>query len=176
MDRARLALLDEAKMSIIRAHASLDPTYVVPEFARAIGLTPPVSQGPVWSLHEEALISLHDLAARAANGIRMTHLRVTGEPNREVTRVATMVGGLGLDRHVDYWERNVMGLDIQVIITGETNDFAQRFAVDSGIGLLETCHSACEEPGLEAFARDLSSMFPAAEFIFHKEVVPWTTV
>lgn len=61
-------------------------------------------------------------------------------------------------------------------LVGETNDFAQRFAVDSRIGLIETCHSASEEPGLAVLATDLEAQFPEARVVFHKEVVPWQLV
>ena len=106
----------------------------------------------------------------------MQQLRLTGDPEQVVTRVGTMVGGLMQDRHIKSWETYLVDHDVQVIIGGETNDFAQRFAVDSGIALIETCHSASEEPGLRNLADDLKSRFDGVEVVFHKEVVPWVTV
>jgi len=175
-DRARLTLLAGADIAIVRAHSTIDPTHIVPAFIKAVGLSQPQQVGGVWSFHEEPPIRLRDPAKAAASGLGMQAVRVTGEPDREVTRVGTMVGGLGQDRHLASWERFLMGLGVEAILVGETNDFAQRFAVDCGIGLIETCHSASEEPGLAVFADDLRARLDGARVVFHKEAVPWTTV
>ena len=175
-DRARLSLLDAHGMTVVRAHGTVDPTHVVPAFIEAAGLSDPVECGNVWSFHNEAPISLRALTGRVAEGLGMKQLRLTGDPERVVTRVGTMVGGLMQDRHIKSWETYLMDHDVQVIIGGETNDFAQRFAVDSGIALIETCHSASEEPGLRNLADDLKSRFDSVEVAFHKEAIPWVTV
>ena len=175
-DRARLSLLKEYDITVVRAHSTVDPTHVVPEFVKAIGLSSPIKRGNVWSFHKEKPIRLRYLAKKVSVGLGMGGLRVTGDPGQEVSRIGTMVGGLGLDRHLISWERHLMGLDTEVIIAGETNDFAQRFAIDSGIALIETCHSASEEPGLAALANDLESHFRNTKVVFHKEVVPWTVL
>jgi putative NIF3 family GTP cyclohydrolase 1 type 2 len=175
-DRARLALLSEHDITVIRAHSTVDPTHVVPAFWLAIGLLRPLKQGNVWSFHVEKPIRLQDLAKRASVGLGMQGLRVTGDLDRQVRRIGTMVGGLGLDRHLLSWEQHLMPLRVEAIIAGETNDFAQRFSIDSGIALIETAHSASEEPGLRALAQDIRAAFPSAKVVFHKEVVPWAIV
>ena len=174
-DRARLALLGTSGITVIRAHSTIDPTHVVPAFIRALGLTRPLAQGHVWSLHLEPPATLADLASRAEAALGLAGVRVTGDLEQVVTRVGTMVGGLGQDRHIHSWERYLTGAGVEAIVTGETNDFAQRFAIDSGIGLIETCHSASEEPGLAVFADDLRKRFPGLRVEFRREVVPWVT-
>jgi hypothetical protein len=47
-------------------------------------------------------------------------------PRQTVSRIGTMVGGLGLDRHLISWERHLMGLDMEVIIAGETTRSKQQ--------------------------------------------------
>ena len=175
-DRARLSLLKKHGITVIRAHSTVDPTHVVPAFIRAVGLSDPVDRGHVWSLHREDPISLRALSRKVADGLGMPHLRVTGNPDRVVTHIGTMVGGLMQDRHIKSWETYLMHRDVQVIIGGETNDFAQRFAVDSEVALIETCHSTSEEPGLRDLAGDLKSELPGIRVIFHRETVPWVTL
>ena len=175
-DRARLSLLEKHALSVIRAHSTIDPTHIVPAFIETIGLTEPIRSGDVWSFHEEPPSSLHELATRTATALKMDRLRVTGAPERIVTRVGTMVGGLMQDRHINSWEKYLMNLGIEVIIGGETNDFAQRFAIDSGVALIETCHSVSEEPGLKILAHDLRTAFEGTRVVFHQEVIPWTTL
>lgn len=133
--------------------------------------------GAGQSFHHEDPIDLRALTRKVADGLGMEGpLRHTGDPDRVVTRVGTMVGGLMQDRHIKSWETYLMEHDVEVIIGGETNDFAQRFAVDSGIALIETCHSASEEPGLRNLANDPKSQFDEVEVAFHSEAVPWATV
>jgi len=172
-DRPRLALLRENGISVLRAHSTVDPTHVVPEFARAVGLPPAVEKGDVWSYHEVPRVRLARLVAMVKDGLRMQSLRVTGDPDVRVQRVGVMVGGLGLDRHIDAWERHLFPLFVEAIITGETNDFAQRFAIDAKLALVETCHSASEEPGLKKLSDDLREAFPGLKVLFRQEMVPW---
>ena len=175
-DRARHSLLLENGITVVRAHSTVDPTHVVPGFINAIGLSPPEKQGEVWSFHREQPVRLGQLSGKVAAGLGMERLRVTGDPDRMVRRVGTMVGGLGLDRHLVSWERHLMELEPDVIIAGETNDFAQRYAVASGLALIETCHSASENPGLAILAGDMASRFTGVKVVFHKEIVPWAVI
>lgn len=175
-DRARLSPLDEHGITVIRAHGTIDPSHVMPHFIRTTGLSVPIELADVWSLHEEPPIALGELGRKVAGALGMPGVRVTGELGRKVRRVGVMVGGLGLDRHIHRWEKYLMGKGVEAIIAGETSDFAQRFALDAGIGLIETCHSASENPGLSALRDDLAAAFPAAKFIFHKCPIPWNTV
>ncbi len=175
-DRARLPLLDEAGITVVRAHSTVDPTHVVPGFIRAIGLEPAIKQGSVWSYHEQGPVTVREMARQAAAGVGMDRVRVTGDPDHAVSRIGTMVGGLGQDRHVNQWERHLVTLGVELIIVGETNDFAQWFAIDSEIAVIETCHSASEEPGLTVLADDLRAEFPDARFVFHKMIAPWELI
>lgn len=176
-DRARLSLLDEHGITVVRAHGTVDPTHVLPAFIKAIGLSAPAQGGKVWSFHNEEPIELGALSKKVSAGLGIGELRVTGDPGQVLTRVGTMIGGLGLDRHIKSWEECLMGLDVQVIVAGETSDFAQRFAVDSDVALIETCHSASEEPGLKVLAADIGAQFKGdVEVVFHKEIVPWSTL
>jgi len=99
-DRARLSLLDVHGTTVIRAHSTVDPTHVVPAFIEAACLSPPLERGHVWSFHHEDPIDLRALTRKVADGLGMEGpLRHTGDPDRVVTRVGTMVGGLMQDRH-----------------------------------------------------------------------------
>ena len=175
-DRARLDLLRQSGTTVVRAHSTVDPTHVVPGFIETIGLSAPATSGSVWSFHHEPERAVGEVARGVADALGMAHVRLTGDPARTVTRVGTMVGGLGQDRHIKRWEDYLVPLEVELIIAGETNDFAQRFALDSDICLIETCHSASEEPGLRKLASDLANAFLGCRVVFHEEVVPWLTV
>jgi putative NIF3 family GTP cyclohydrolase 1 type 2 len=103
-------------------------------------------------------------------------VRVTGDPARIVTEVGTCWGGGGLDRNMRLWQQHLLPRGIEALIVGETCDFAQRFAAENGIALLEGGHSATEDPGLARLALDLQQQFPEIPVLFRPQEVPWITL
>ena len=176
VDQVRLDLLDEHGIAVLRVHSTVDPTHIGPTLWDIIGLPEPQFRGWAYSQHNITPTTVGELAARVRQALGMKHLRVTGETDQVVTNVGTAWGGGGLDRHIDTWVEHLLPRGIQLLITGETSDFAQRYAVESGIALIETCHSASEDPGLERLAGDLAGRFPAVSVLFRPQEVPWTTV
>jgi len=174
IDQARLDLLDAHNISVLRVHSTVDPTHIGPALWDAIGLPEPQFCGWAYSQHKVNPTAVADLATRVQEALGMSHLRVTGELDRVVTNVGTAWGGGGLDRHIDVWVMHLLPRGIEALIVGETNDFAQRFAIENDIVLIETCHSASEDPGLHRLAQDLSQQFPEVRVIFRPQEIPWT--
>jgi len=174
-DQARLDLLDEHNIGVLRVHSTVDPTHIGPALWEAIGLPEPQSRAWAYSQHKVEGTAVGDLAIRTRQALAMSHLRVTGDLDRIVSNVGTAWGGLGLDRHIDVWVEHLLPRGAEVLIVGETNDFAQRFAIDNDIALIETCHSASEDPGLRYLADDLSRQFPEISVIFRPQEIPWAT-
>jgi len=175
VDQRRLTLLRSHNISVLRAHSTIDPTHIGPALRESIGLPTPQFQGWAFSQHTVAPVSVADLAARTAEALEMDHVRVTGTLGRIVTNVGMAWGGLGLDRHINSWVKHLLPRGVEALIVGETNDFAQRYATESNVALIETCHSASEDPGLQRLAEDLSAQFPTVEVVFRPGEIPWTT-
>ena len=175
-DQARLDLLAAYQISVLRIHSTVDPTHIGPALWAALDLPAPDFRGWAYSHHAVAPVTVADLAARAKAALGMTHLRVSGDPERMVTQLGTAWGGLGLDRHIDAWVEHLLPRGIEALIVGETSDYAQRFAVENDVALIETCHSASEDPGLRQLAADLADRFPEIKVIFRPQEIPWTTL
>ncbi len=176
VDQVRLDLLDAYGIAVLRVHSTVDPTHVGPTLWEIIGLPEPEFRGWAYSQHNITPITVGTLAIRVREALGMAHLRVTGDTEQVVSNVGTAWGGGGLDRHIDIWVEHLLPRGIQALITGETSDFAQRYALDNGVALIETCHSASEDPGLARLAGDLAKRFSTVPVLFRPQEIPWTTL
>ena len=175
-DRKRLALLEANRVSVLRAHSTVDPTHVGPALWDALDLPEPQFSGWVYSHHTIEPTTVAGLAARIRTGLDMDHIRVTGDPQRQVSEIGTCWGGGGLDRNMHIWEENLFDRGIEALIVGETCDFAQRFAMENDLPLLEAGHSASEDPGLERLAEDMQNRFTGTKVVYRRQEVPWVTL
>ena len=175
-DRRRLALLEANGISVLRAHSTVDPTHVGPALWDALDLGKPQFSGWVYSHHTIEPTTVAELADRIRTGLNLSHVRVTGDPQRQVSEIGTCWGGGGLDRNMHIWEENLFDRGIEALIVGETCDFAQRFAMENDLPLLEAGHSASEDPGLERLAEDMRRRFTDTKVVYRRQEVPWITL
>ena len=175
-ERKRLAMIEANGIAVLRAHSTVDPTHVGPALWDAIGLGEPRSSGWVYSHHTIEPTTVAELAARIRSGLGLDRVRVTGDPQRRVTEVGTCWGGGGLDRNMHLWEEHLFDLGIEALVVGETCDFAQRFAMENDLPLLEAGHSASEDPGLQRLADDIQQRFPDTKVVYRRQEIPWATL
>lgn len=90
-------------------------------------------------------------------------LRVEGDPKLEITQVAVLPGSAGLEKQV--WALRRPG--VEVLIAGEASEWETveyvRDAVAQGRpkALILLGHEVSEEPGMEACAHSLHTLFPS---------------
>jgi len=172
-NRDRIGLCARHGIALLRAHGTLDRLCVVDEFARAAGL-----RGS--DIREEGLartftipeISLGDLAGQICVNLSLRRLRVVGDLARRVTKVGVAVGGIGLSVNIAFWEI-LLRHGAQVVLVGETDEYAMRYALDNDIAVIETTHAASENPGLRRFCDILRERFPGVPIEFFECGVPW---
>jgi len=171
-NRLRMELMHQGGIAVYRAHGKLDRLCVFDDFAAALGLRD-VHSGEgyarVFSIPPTPIAALVERAKRATG---MPAVRVTGDPQRHVTRVGLPWGGLGLYTNISFMQRLVEN-GAQVGICGETDEYAMRFAEDAGLALIETSHAACENLGLRRFAALLAEAHPGLKVIFHDPGPGW---
>jgi len=175
-DRKRLALLEANGMTVLRIHSTVDPTHVGPALWDVLDLGDPQFSGWVYSHHTIEPTTVAMLAARIRTGLGMSHVRVTGDPLRCVSEVGTCWGGGGLDRNMHIWEEHLFDRGIEALIVGETCDFAQRFAMENDLPLLEAGHSTSEDPGLRRLAVDIARQFADTKVLFRPQETPCVTL
>lgn len=172
VSRNRIGLLVRHGLTVLRAHGSLDRLCVVDEFARAVGLRGEVMADGLARVFTISEVSLGDLARQVKRSLRLARIRVVGDLERRITKVGVAVGGIGLSVNISFWER-LLSAGAQVVLTGETDEYAMRYAEDSGIGVIETTHAVSENPGLRRFCDILRERFPDVPVEFHECGVTW---
>ena len=174
-NRLRMQLMHQGGMVVYRAHGKLDRLCVFEDFAAGLGLDAVHSgegHARVFSLPPTRLAAL---ARRAMQITGMPVVRVTGDLERQVTRVGLPWGGLGLFVNIGFMQR-LVGNGAEAGICGETDEYAMRFAEDAGLALIETSHAACESIGLRRFAAMLREGCPGIKVIFHESGPGWRTL
>lgn len=170
----RLGLLGEQSIAVYRAHGMLDGYCILDDFAKALGLPEPEVREGYVRIHVIPLTTVRELAAEVVERIGLPHLRVCGDLDQVVSRVGLPWGGLGLSLNVSFLQ-SLLAHDPDVFIAGEADDYAMRFAIDGGVPIIETSHSASENPGLKHFAEDLQREYADLNVVFYENPTPWTT-
>jgi putative NIF3 family GTP cyclohydrolase 1 type 2 len=174
VNRQRRELLIQYGLSCLRIHGSADEICIFDTFAELLGLGPPVFADALVKVYEIAECPLDELVQRVKQRTGMPAVRVaTGSGlQRTVRRVGLPWGGLGLFVNVGYQQRLVeAGCD--VFIAGESDNYGFRFAVESGIPMIETSHEVSENPGLRRFTAMLGQAFPDVAFRFYENKCIW---
>jgi putative NIF3 family GTP cyclohydrolase 1 type 2 len=176
VNRERIRLCAGHGITILRAHGTLDRTCVVDEFARAAGL-----RGS--DFREEGLartftipeIALAAFAEQVRANLGLPRVRVVGDLDRRITKVGVAVGGIGLSFNIAFWE-TLLRHGAQVVLTGETDEYAMHYAADNDIGIVETTHAISENPGLRRFCDVLRERFPEVPVEFFECGVAWQDI
>ena len=106
--------------------------------------------------------TLGELASTLQKRLHGQTIRVDGDPNLRITRVAMLPGAAGLEKHVR--ALNAPGVD--VLVAGEASEWETveyvRDAVAQGRekGMILLGHEVSEEAGMEQCAKQLRVLFP----------------
>ncbi len=172
----RVALLSEYGITVVRIHGTLDTICIFDDFAAVLGLPQPSRADGFVKVYEAPPASVRDWVDRVKHCVGMDRLRVAAEDlDQEVRRIGLPWGGLGLFVNVGYMQKLVkLGCDL--FIAGETDDYGMRFALESGIPMIETSHEVSENFGLKHAAEMLAEDFPDTEILFYENRLPWTVL
>ncbi len=172
VNRRRIEALSTHGITVIRAHGMLDRLCVLDAFAELLELPEPAIAEGYIHIYDIPSTTLGSLADRVKQRTMLPLVRVVGEPSATVQRVGLPWGGMGLSVNVSFIE-SLLGHDPDVLIAGETDEYAMRYVVDAGVSMIETGHCTSENPGLRQFAHRLADDFPGMKVVFHECPVPW---
>lgn len=176
VNEERKRLLSENGMTVFQCHATLDEILITDTFAEVLGL--PKAARQEWrlrSVHEIAPIPLKKLARQVKKKMGLKIIRVVGDLNKKVSRVGLAYGGISLSVNLGFWEE-MLKLNPDVVIGGETDEYAIRYAIENNLCVIETTHPISENPGLEKFCDELREVFPGVKIAFHRCGIPWEYV
>jgi putative NIF3 family GTP cyclohydrolase 1 type 2 len=172
VNRRRISALAKHEITLFRAHGTLDHFCIHRAFVEMLGLGEPVVRDGFVSLFGIPPTTVHELAAQVRERTGMSAVRVSGDLDREVSRVGLPWGGTGLSVNARFLN-SVIELDPDVLIAGESDEYAMRMVRDCGVALIETGHAVSEEPGVRQFAGYLGEQFPGLRVVFHECEPAW---
>jgi len=172
VNRQRIQALSQGEITVYRAHGMLDHYCILDDFAAQLGLGSPDVSEEFCRIYDIKPLTVGQLVERVKQVMEMNCVRVTGDPAREVSRVGLPWGGLGLSVNIGFIE-GLLAYHPDVLIAGETDEYAMFYCLDADVPLIETSHVASENFGLAHFAQDLVADLPALKVVFHSCPVPW---
>jgi len=171
----RISRLARHGITLFRAHGTLDAFCIHDRFVELLGLGELVAGEGFATIYERERVPLRELVEDVKRRTGMPAVRVTGDLDRVVGRVGLPWGGTGLSVNAGFINA-VLEHDPDVLIAGESDEYAMRMVHDCDVPLIETGHAISEEPGLEWFAAHLAERFPELRVIFHRCAPAWTVV
>jgi len=163
-NRLRRELLDRHGVVVYRSHSNWDALVAdgVPDQAvaalRIDGLRE-VARQRFFAVDElPAPLSVRELRDAAAHGLDFADCRIFGDPAQRIQRFAFLIGGFGENQlHMAQAARD---LGAEAIIIGEMSEFIVVAALEMGLPVIETLHSASESPAIRRQAELLSERLP----------------
>jgi len=163
-NRLRRELLDRHGMVVYRSHSNWDALRedgVADQAVAALGIAGlrEVARRRFFSVSElpEAMsvAALRDLAAR---GLGYEDCRIFGDAQTHVQRFAFLIGGFGENQlHMPQAARD---LGAEALVIGEMSEFIVIAALEMGMPVIETLHSASESPAIRRQVQMLAERLP----------------
>lgn len=163
-NRLRRGLLDRFGMVVYRSHSNWDALAhdgVPDQAVEALGLPGLriVASQRFFKVHAlNEPISLAALRQHAAKGLGFPQCRLFGDPGRLIQRFAFLIGGFGENQFHMPQAAHAMGAE--AIIIGEMSEFIVIAALEMGLAVIETLHSASESPAIRRQAEMLGKALP----------------
>lgn len=172
-NRRKLELMSSGRLVVFRAHGALDKLCIYDDFAQALGLGQVLKGEGYYRIFGITPTKVGELATTVKQAMGLPWVRVAGNPERVVSKVGLPWGGLGLFVNIGFMQ-DLAESGAEVLICGESDEYGMRFAVDSGLELIETGHSLSESFGLRHFAQELGQAHPDLPVVFCDNGPGWT--
>jgi len=163
--KEKLEFLEQHHMVVFRLHDEIHmakPDPIGMALVEALGMTKNLDNPTDPSRVTIPPASLRDLVQQIQSRLGARTMRIVGDPEMQVQRIAIRPGASGLVRQVGALSED--GVD--VLIAGEASEWETveytRDAVAQGRkkALVLIGHEPSEEPGMEQAAKDIRALFP----------------
>ena len=173
VNRRRAAALERMNGCVWRAHTNWDiapKIGIIDAIIAALELGPILRRGRFITVHEAPPRTVREWARFVQQRLDTGSIRVVGDPHRKVTRVATMIGGLG---QIFNSPEEAAALGAEVAVAGECLAYTLWNAEELGLALIEAGHGATENPGMRAMAAWLGGQLKSLKVEFLDTGMPW---
>ncbi len=172
----RQQILEKNGMTVYMTHKNWDAAKnwgMCDAFPRMLGFTKEIKRSRFIRVHEIEPARVIDLAYQIKKNMEIPCVRVAGDIERRVSRIATAVGGLGQIYGIAEEPYN-LGAD--VVVFGEAVDYAIRCCIEYGMAAIETSHVLSENPGVKNIAEKLKERFLETKIMFLDAGYPFNRV
>lgn len=163
-NRARREMLARHGMVVYRSHSNWDVLAGDGVADQAVAALPikglrEVARQRFFSVQElPESMSVRKLTSRVEHGLGMPGCRIWGNPWQRIQRFAVLIGGFGANQwHIPQAARQ---MGAEVIIIGEMTEQLVIGALEQGLVVIQTLHSASEAPGIRRQAEVLAAQLP----------------
>jgi len=173
VNRKRREALERMGACVYRAHSNWDLAPgigILDALISTLGLGPAARRGRFTTVHHVPPVSVRELAQRVQERLHAGPIRIVGDLDRRVTRVGTLIGGLG---QLFNAPEEPASLGAEAVVAGECLDYTLRHAQELDIALIEAGHCASENPGMRAMARWLAEKQDEVKVEFIDSGRPW---
>ncbi len=115
-------------------------------------------------------ITLGDLAQKVKNAFQLPNVRIFGDPDRIIKKVAVCPGS---GKHMAGY---ALALDCQVLVTGDIDHHEGIDANMQGLAIIDAGHYGIEHIFSEYIARQLMARFPSLKVVTEENCQPFTVV
>ena len=173
----RKELLLQNNITVFQCHYGLDRFCMYQAFINVLGLKDIVYDHGWESIFRlEKSIAVREFAMTVKKRLNITgNIRIAGNPDRQVQKIASLLGGAGLNCNL-YWLRQAVENGADAAICGEMDEFMMQFAEDVGFPIIETSHRLSEEYGIVYYADCLKNKYDNLKVITNLQERPFVTL
>ncbi len=150
----RVEILRRNNMVVYNTHKNWDAAGgwgMCDAFPELLGFKEEINRGRFIRVHRIEPIRVVHLAERIKERMKIPVIRIAGDLQRKVSKIATAVGGLGQIYGIAEEPYN---LGAEVVVFGEAVDYAIRCCTEYGMVAIETSHVLSENPGVRNLAKN----------------------
>ncbi|HPP07934.1 MAG TPA: Nif3-like dinuclear metal center hexameric protein [bacterium] len=172
----RHEILQRNNMTVYNTHKNWDAVAswgMCDAFPKLLGFEKEIARGRFIRVHEIQPTKAGKLAETIKEKMKLPVIRIAGNPERKITKVATAVGGLGQIYGI---AEEPARLGAEAIVFGEAVDYTIRYCVENDMVAIETSHVLSENPGVENLAKKLKEKFKNTKVLFLDAGYPFNEV
>jgi len=172
----RYEILKKNDMVVYNTHKNWDAAKdwgMCDAFPKLLGFRYEIARGRFIRVHRINPVKVKDLAEMIKGKMKLPVIRVAGDIERKVSKIATAVGGLGQIYGIAEEPAN---LGAEVVVFGEAVDYAIRCCVENGMVAIETSHILSENPAVKNLAKKLKEKFKGVKIMFIDAYYPFDYV
>ncbi|MGC9348890.1 MAG: Nif3-like dinuclear metal center hexameric protein [Anaerolineae bacterium] len=163
-NRVRRELLDRHGIVVYRSHSNWDALQrdgVPDQAVAALGIDGlrEVGRQRFFTVNElPKPQTVAQLRSTVARGLGYDDCRIFGDPEQAILRFAFLIGGFGENQY--HMPQAARDLGAEALIIGEMSEFIVISALEMGLPVIESLHSASESPAIRRQAELLAAKLP----------------